>query len=180
MSKERISFILQPTLSGKYVSVRPLLESDREELYKVAADPLIWKQHPDKKRHTRSGFYEFFSESVGSGGALLVSDSVTGGVIGSSRYFGYDAKNNQVEIGWTFLARSHWGGQYNGELKQLMLEHAFRYVEAVVFYIDPDNRRSQKSVEKIGALRDKNRDNKGRVVYRIHKSEYAASANPRN
>ena len=58
-----------------------------------------------------------------------------------------------VEIGWTFLARAYWGGRYNGEMKRLMLEHAFRSVDRVIFIIGPENRRSQRAVEKIGAVR---------------------------
>jgi RimJ/RimL family protein N-acetyltransferase len=80
-------------------------------------------------------------------------DSGMGRVIGSSRYHGYDASTDEVEIGWTFLARSHWGGRYNADMKRLMLDHAFRYVGRVVFLIDPANHRSQRAVEKIGATR---------------------------
>ena len=58
-----------------------------------------------------------------------------------------------MEIGWTFLARSYWGGPANGELKRLMVEHAFRFVGRVVFLVDPENRRSQRALEKIGAVR---------------------------
>jgi len=58
-----------------------------------------------------------------------------------------------VEIGWTFLGRAYWGGRYNGEMKRLMLDHAFRSVNRVIFVIGPDNRRSQRAVEKLGAVR---------------------------
>ncbi len=59
-----------------------------------------------------------------------------------------------MEIGWTFLARKYWGGLYNRELKDLMLAHAFRFVETVVFYVGENNIRSQKATEKIGAIKD--------------------------
>jgi RimJ/RimL family protein N-acetyltransferase len=91
---------------------------------------------------------------MASGGALLVIDRATGRVIGSSRYFGYDEANREIEIGWSFLARSHWGGRYNGEMKRLMLAHAFRFVTSVVLVIGPDNVRSQRAAERIGAVRD--------------------------
>jgi N-acetyltransferase len=58
-------------------------------------------------------------------------------VIGSSRYHGYNRCLSEVEIGWTFLAGSYWGGTYNGEVKRLMLRHAFQYVERVVFSESP-------------------------------------------
>ncbi len=60
-----------------------------------------------------------------------------------------------MEIGWTFLARDYWGGSYNFEIKQLMLDHAFLFVDTVVFWVGEDNMRSRRATEKIGGvLRD--------------------------
>jgi RimJ/RimL family protein N-acetyltransferase len=148
-----VSFDLQPTLKGSLVTLRPLEPADHDRLFVVAADPLIWEQHPDKSRSQPDGFRAFFQQALDSGGALLALETGSGRVIGSSRYHGYDEVAGEVEIGWTFLARSHWGGRYNGEMKRLMLEHAFRFVGRVVFLIDPGNHRSQRAVEKLGAVR---------------------------
>jgi RimJ/RimL family protein N-acetyltransferase len=107
---------------------------------------------------------------LASGGALIASDTSTQQVIGSSRFHAYDQRLNEVEIGWTFLARAYWGGRYNGEMKQLMLRHAFRFVRRVVFLVDPANIRSQQAVERIGAIRaGRRRDGAGResLVYTI-------------
>jgi RimJ/RimL family protein N-acetyltransferase len=145
-------FDLQPVLCGDLVELAPLREADRDALFAVAADPLIWEQHPVKERYRESTFREFFDESLAAGGALLVRDRRDGRVIGSSRFHGYDAAASEVEIGWTFLARSHWGGLYNREMKELMLMHAFRFVERVVFLVGPYNVRSQRAVLKIGGV----------------------------
>ena len=133
--------------------LRPLRAEDFDDLYAVASDPLIWEQHPDKTRSDPAGFRKFFDEAMASGGALIAIDNATGAVIGSSRFHGYDSEADEVEIGWTFLARSHWGGRYNGEMKRLMLTHAFRFVGRVVFLVGPDNIRSQRAVERIGGVR---------------------------
>jgi N-acetyltransferase len=146
-------FDYQPVLKGELVELRPLQAEDYDDLYAVAADPLIWEQHPVKERSERQGFQLFFREALASGGALIVIDNRTQRVIGSSRFHGYDHEKSEVEIGWTFLARSHWGGRYNGEMKRLMLQHAFQFVRSVVFLIGPNNIRSQRAVEKIGAVR---------------------------
>ena len=74
-------------------------------------------------------------------------------VIGTSRFHGYDAQRSEVEIGWTFLARSHWGGIYNGQMKALMPRHAFTFVDTVLLVIGAQNVRSQRAAEKIGAKR---------------------------
>ena len=118
----------------------------------MASDPLIWEQHPAHDRYQEEVFKEFFREALESGGAFVVIDRKTQEIIGSSRYFGFEPGKREIEIGWTFLARSHWGGKYNGELKRLMLDHAFKFVESVVFLIGPTNVRSQKAVEKIGGV----------------------------
>ena len=146
-------FDRQPTLVGELVELRPLRPEDFDGLYAVASDPLVWEQHPDKQRHEESVFRELFAGALESGGALVVIDRGTGRIIGSSRFMRYESERSEVEIGWTFLARSHWGGAYNGEMKRLMLEHAFQFVDRVVFVVGPDNIRSQRALEKIGAER---------------------------
>ena len=89
-----------------------------------------------------------------SGGAFVIIDKKNQQIIGSTRFYGYDPEKSEIEIGWTFLARKYWGGRYNRELKQLMLDHAFKFVENVIFYVGENNIRSQKATEKIGALKD--------------------------
>ncbi len=163
-------FDLQPILKGEHLELRPLRADDYQNLYKVAADPLVWEQHPSSDRCSEEVFKVFFHEALQSGGALIAVDTSDNKFIGSSRYHGYNKGRSEVEIGWTFLARSHWGGLYNGEMKQLMLQHAFRFVNTVIFLVGPENLRSQRAVEKIGAVRVGLRpDGAGRnsIVYEI-------------
>lgn len=170
-------FDLQPFLKGNLVELRPLRAEDFSDLYAVAADPLIWEQHPSMDRYQEEVFREFFREALESGGALLAIDRQDGRPIGSSRYHGYNEAKSEVEIGWTFLARSHWGGSYNRDMKQLMLNHAFQFVTRVVFVIAPQNIRSQRAVEKIGAVRCGRRlDRSGRdsLAYCIDAAAFAA------
>jgi RimJ/RimL family protein N-acetyltransferase len=165
-----MAFDLQPILEGKLLRLRPLQPEDWDDLYAVASDPLIWEQHPINDRYTEEVFRGFFRDALASGGALIAIDSKDGQVIGSSRFHGYDEEISEIEIGWTFLSRSHWGGLHNQEMKQLMLEHAFRFVKSVVFLIGPENLRSQRAVEKIGAVRVGSRlDGSGQksLVYQI-------------
>ena len=143
-----MEFDLQPTLQGKLIELHPLRREDFAALFAAASDPLIWEQHPERDRYTREVFQRYFDGAIESRGAFAVIERKTGRIIGSSRY--HDLKPGQVEIGFTFLERGYWGGAYNGEMKRLMLEHAFRFVEWVVFVIGETNLRSQKAVEKIG------------------------------
>src|SRR5262245_26768651 len=103
-----MSFDLQPTLKGELLELRPLRPEDFDNLYAAASDPLIWEQHPIKDRYKEEVFQVFFREALQSGGTLIAIDK-DGRVIGSSRFHGYDQEKSEVEIGWTFLARPHWG-----------------------------------------------------------------------
>jgi RimJ/RimL family protein N-acetyltransferase len=165
-----MTFDLQPVLQGELLGLRPLRPEDFHALYAVASDPLIWEQHPAKDRYKEGVFKEFFRAALESGGALVAIDTRDGQVIGSSRFHGYDQERSEIEIGWTFLARSHWGGTYNAEMKHLMLQHAFKFVHNVIFLVGPQNVRSQRALEKIGAVWVGSRpDASGRdsIVYRI-------------
>jgi RimJ/RimL family protein N-acetyltransferase len=176
-----MEFDAQPLLRDELVELRPLRAEDLDELYAVASDPLIWEQHPVRERHEREAFRRFFEESLASGGALAVIDARTGRVIGSTRFHGFDQERSEVEIGWTFLARSHWGGVYNGRMKRLMLRHAFGFVDSVVLLVDPRNRRSRRAVEKIGGRPAGRRPDAGgreSLLYRITAEEYGESQGP--
>lgn len=91
----------------------------------------------------------------------------------------YDEAARRVEIGWTFLARDYWGGTYNREMKRLMLEHAFRFVDRVFFNVGATNYRSQRAMEKIGGVRSGTTVNSLGVeslVYVIDAIRFAARA----
>jgi N-acetyltransferase len=165
----RTAFDPQPILEGERLILRPLREEDRDALGAAASDPLIWAQHPVPDRWRPNVFRAFFDDALGSGTAFAAVDRGDDRVIGTSRFHGHDPAASEVEIGWTFLARSCWGGAWNGEMKRLMLAHAFRFVDNVVFLVGPDNFRSRRAIEKIGGLLvgTRVRDGRESVVYRI-------------
>jgi RimJ/RimL family protein N-acetyltransferase len=146
-------FDLQPTLAGKLVALRPLRPEDWDVLYAAASDPLIWEQHPESDRYKPDVFRRYFDGGLASGGAFVVTDRETGAIIGSTRYARYDEAASAIEVGWTFLTRQYWGGAYNREMKQLLVDHALGFVTRVVFNVGRTNIRSQKAMEKIGGVR---------------------------
>ena len=148
-----MAFELQPILKGELIELRPLKSDDWDELFAVASDSLIWEQHPEPDRNTADVFRVFFQGALESGGAFVIIDRQTQHIIGSTRFYGYDPENSEIEIGWTFLARKYWGGRYNAEMKRLLLNHAFKFVESVVFLVGEANVRSQKAMEKVGAIK---------------------------
>ena len=182
----------QPVLTGERLALRPLAETDRAALTDIACDGLLWAQHPVPERAEPQFFDAYFDHLLDKGGALAVIDRASATLIGSSSFSnhrpaGRDAVDGAVEIGSTFLARSHWGGAVNRELKRLMLGHAFGSVALVEFLIGADNHRSRAAIAKIGArLTDRIVDAQfaGRdiphLVYEITREDFARGplANP--
>ncbi|MBK6267344.1 GNAT family N-acetyltransferase [Marivirga sp. S37H4] len=147
------SFNLQPAhLKDSLISLHPLQLTDFEQLFKVASDPEVWEQHPNKNRYQREVFENFFKGAMESGGAFLVYDAM-GNAVGSSRFYDYNEEDKSVHIGYTFLAKSCWGKGYNQALKTLMLDYAFQFVEKVIFHVGSTNIRSQKAMTKLGAVK---------------------------
>jgi RimJ/RimL family protein N-acetyltransferase len=145
-------FDLQPTLKNEWITLEPLGSGDFEALYAVASDPLIWELHPNKDRYRREVFAGYFDGAIASGGAFRVIDSTNGSLIGCSRYYDLDESARSVAVGYTFIARHAWGGRCNRALKALMLDHAFRFVDRVIFHVGVGNLRSRKAMEKLGGV----------------------------
>jgi len=172
----------QPTLGGERLLLRPLREDDWLALYAVAADPQVWAGHPSHDRWQKPVFRAFFDDALAKGGALAVIAKDTGEIIGSSRFQGYDpADGGVVEIGWTFLARRHWGAGFNAEMKRLMLEHAFLSVRCVLFRVGADNVISRKAMTNIGGrltgetwVEERVGRSVGHVMFEIDRDSFAS------
>lgn len=147
----------QPTLTSAAVVLRPLRADDWDALFAVASDPEIWALHPAHDRWQEPVFRAYFADALVSGGALVAVDPASGAVIGASRYDSDRAGPGEIEIGWTFLARSHWGGPTNRAMKALMIGHALGSparpgYDRAIFLIGEDNLRSRRAIEKIGGI----------------------------
>jgi RimJ/RimL family protein N-acetyltransferase len=142
---------LPTILERDCIVLTPLNTSHFDSLYSVASDPLIWEQHPSKDRYKKEVFQLFFDSGVASNSAFIITDKNSNQVIGSTRYYDYRPEQGSIAIGYTFIARNHWGGSSNYFCKNLLLNYAFQYVSKVFFHVGIDNIRSQKAVLKLGA-----------------------------
>lgn len=172
--KIRSSVNWQPTLKGPTLRIRPLAEDDFDALFAAASDPLIWEVHPDRERYTLERFRIYFQSAIESKGAIAVCDLKTSKVIGSSRFTEYDKDESFVLVGFTFLTREYWGGKSNLELKTLMLNYAFQFVDKVYFIVGQSNFRSQRAMEKIGGVRTKDlkTPKETDILFKIKKSDW--------
>ena len=141
----------QPTLAHPRLSLRAAAAEDWPALFAAANDPGIWEGHPAHDRWQEPVFRAFFDDGLASGGMLVAEDPATGAVIGSSRFDFSRADAGEVEVGWTFLVRRHWGSNSNHVMKALMVGHALETVERVIFLIGETNIRSRTACLRIGA-----------------------------
>lgn len=168
----------RPTLVGPTITVRPIAAADWPELFAVGSDPEIWKVHPTPDRYTEPAFRTYFDSAVASKMGFVFVDRAIGRLVGSSRYHGHDPARSEIEIGWTFIVRSHWGGAANREVKRLMLDHAFTFVDTVIFWVGEENWRSQGAMTKIGGIRRDGRFTREAsgampyVIFEITRSRY--------
>ncbi|MFY8165620.1 MAG: GNAT family N-acetyltransferase [Sediminibacterium sp.] len=145
---------LQPLhLKNELVELIPLQPNHFKELFAVASDPLIWEQHPNPDRYKQAVFENFFKGAIESKGAFLIKNVQTGQAIGSSRFYDYTPDKSEIKIGYTFFSRDCWGKPFNKEVKKLMIDYALMHVNTVVFHVGAENIRSQKAMEKLGALK---------------------------
>jgi N-acetyltransferase len=141
----------QPTLMDDSVMMRPLTANDWDALFAVASDPELWAGHPAHDRWQQTVFRRFFDDAITCGSSLVMIDRTNGAIIGSSRYDHSEHGPDEIVIGRTFLARSHWGGATNGAVKALMITHAHKSYPVCVFMVGETNIRSRRALEKIGA-----------------------------
>lgn len=144
---------LQPILSNEEIVLIPLVNEDFEALYYIASDKLLWEQHPNNDRYKKEVFEDFFKKAIESKGAFTIFEKTTNKIVGSTRFYDLEQESKSVFIGFTFIDRKFWGSSLNGIVKKLMIDYAFQFVDSVKFHVGETNYRSQKAVEKLGALK---------------------------
>ncbi|WP_308417689.1 isoleucine--tRNA ligase, N-acetyltransferase domain-containing [Moraxella catarrhalis] len=146
-------FALPSQIDSKNFTLRTLTKADKQALQACASDPAIWQFMPTK-RHLPEVFEPFFEQAV-KDKAYAIIDKRTGNIIGTTRFCHDNAKDDTIGIGFTFITPEFWGKGVNDEIKHTLLNHAFKYRNAVCFQIHEGNDRSKKAVEKLGAVYQK-------------------------
>ncbi|WP_419868027.1 GNAT family N-acetyltransferase [Chryseobacterium sp. CT-SW4] len=174
-----MNFSVQTILENKDYQLIPLQQGDFESLYEVASNPQVWEQHPNKDRYKRDVFENFFKGAMESKGAFKIVDKATGNVLGSSRYYGFEEKDNSIFLGYTFYGPQSWGKGINPQIKKLMLDYIFRFVDKVHFHVGKDNIRSRIAMERLGAVKIDEREvayfgepSRANIVYEIKKENW--------
>jgi len=147
-------------LQGDRVELNPLQEIHADELTASGMYPEIWTYLPNtiQKAEDMSRLINnaLSMKERGLEYPFVVYDKVLSKLVGSTRYLNMSLENRTLEIGWTWYTPGVWRTRVNTECKYLLLKHCFEQLELVrvQFKADVRNERSNKAIERIGAIRE--------------------------
>ncbi len=149
------------TLTGRYVRLVPLSLDHTAELAAAGNEPDIWRYMPYGNVDSPEKMREWIESKLrlqtkGTDLPFAIIHLATGRAIGATRYLTIDHPNRSLEIGGSWLHRDYRRAVANTESKYLLLRHAFETLGAlrVQFRTDLRNERSQRAIERLGAVRE--------------------------
>ena len=149
------------TLIGKFVRLEPLSEAHVPDLAKVGLEPEIWRFMRYGKVETEAHLGAWVRELLdfqaqGTDLPFAVIHQASGNAIGCTRYLHIDPSNRSLEIGGTWYGLEYQGTLVNVECKYLLIKYAFEKLNCirVWFKADARNLRSQRALERIGAVKE--------------------------
>lgn len=153
--------IQRVTLTGKHVRLEPLGEQHIAELAEIGRGHDFWKFMLYGEMNTETDFRRFVEdllarEKKGTDLPFAVIHLASGRVAGSTRYLNIDRANRGLEVGGTWYGPEFQRTAVNTECKLLLLTHAFETLNIIRAQIKTDslNIRSQKAIERIGAVKE--------------------------
>ncbi|MBW8878215.1 MAG: GNAT family N-acetyltransferase [Acidobacteria bacterium] len=150
---------VQPVrLEGPALVLEPLTPGHASELW-PKADPEIFRHTLDWPRDDGlDAFAEWLCDGLARPDTLLFLIRIKPELeaVGMTGYLEIRPAHRGLEIGRTWIAKSHQGSKVNPESKYLLLRHAFEELGAarVQFKTDVNNLHSQRAIEKLGARRE--------------------------
>jgi len=156
-----INWTQQVTLQGKYVRLEPLGEQHITGLTEIGAGQPFWnfmvygdiKTEADM-RHWVLDIMERATKATDL--PFVVIHLASGRVAGATRYLNILPRDRGLEVGGTWYGADFQRTAVNTECKYLLLAHAFEVLKCVRVQIKTDslNERSQKAIERIGAIKE--------------------------
>ncbi len=145
-------------LRGTLVRLEPLSQGHAQGLFNRGRHVPDWEYMP------RSCFIDLADTRQWIDEALAASDqapwaiveNAKNKIVGSTRYLNIRPEHRSLEIGWTWLGQEWQRTGVNTEVKALLLANAFERLHClrVEFKVDARNLRSQRALERIGAIRE--------------------------
>ena len=147
-------------LVGQKVKIRPMEQDDLIELYNAGNSADIWTYMPmsvqslDDMKRLIDNALKAREQGTEFPFVIIAKDSQK--IVGSTRFLDISTANRSLEIGWTWLSPAVWRTSINTESKYLLLRHCFETLGTIRVQIKTDgrNQRSQKAIERLGAVRE--------------------------
>jgi RimJ/RimL family protein N-acetyltransferase len=149
------------TLEGRYVRLEPLTLEHAPGLAAVGLEDDIWRLMPYGLMHTPDDIRRWVElvlsrQALGTDLVFAVIHLASGQVAGSTRYLNISPQDRSVEVGGTWYGAAFRRTPVNTECKYLLLTHAFETLDCIRVQIKTDvrNVRSQRAIERIGAIQE--------------------------
>jgi RimJ/RimL family protein N-acetyltransferase len=163
-------------LIGQRVELHPLEQKHANELFIAGQYSEIWTYLP-RKIHRLDEMEQLVQEALvgkdkGTEYSFVVMDREHKKIVGSTRFLNISLDNRNLEIGWTWYMPSVWRSMVNTECKYLLLQYCFEELDIirVQFKADVRNDRSNRAIERIGAIRE-GRLRQDRILYDGYKRD---------
>jgi RimJ/RimL family protein N-acetyltransferase len=150
-----------PTLTGRHALLEPLQPAHAKDLFEVGRDDATWLYMPRPALRSREDAESMIRQAVieteaGREIAFAIVDAASRKAVGSTRFLDVQREHRALEIGWTWIGSAWQRTPINTECKLLLLGHAFEALGAhrVTLKTDARNARSQRAIERIGAVRE--------------------------
>lgn len=148
-------------LTGKHVRLEPMTEEHTAALAEIGVGQPFWHfmlyGDMNSVADMRKWVRDILSRAEkGTDLPFIVTHLASGRVAGATRYLNIMPKDRGLEIGGTWYGTEFQRTPVNTECKYLLLEHAFETLGCIRVQLKTDlrNERSQKAIERIGAVKE--------------------------
>jgi RimJ/RimL family protein N-acetyltransferase len=148
-------------LVGKHVRLEPMTEEHTSALAEIGVGQPFWHfmlyGDMNTEEDMRNWVRDILSRAQkGTDLPFVAIDIPSGRVAGATRYLNIMPKDRGLEIGGTWYGPEFQRTYVNTECKYLLLRHAFETLGCIRVQLKTDlrNERSQRAIERIGAVRE--------------------------
>jgi len=148
-------------LQGKYVRLEPMTEAHAPALAEIGVGQPFWDFMVYGRMETADDMREWVKDILaraekGTDVPFVAIHIDSGRVAGASRYMNIMPNDRGLEIGGTWYGPEFQRTMVNTECKYLLLQHAFEKLSCIRVQLKTDlrNERSQKAIERLGAVKE--------------------------
>lgn len=148
-------------LEGKHVRLEPMTEAHVPGLAQIGVGQTFWDFMLYGNINTEADMANWVQDILsraekGTDLPFVAIQLASGRLAGATRYLNIMPKDKGLEIGGTWYGPEFQRTAVNTECKYLLLQHAFETLECIRVQLKTDqrNERSQKAIERIGAVKE--------------------------